>query len=101
MTRIQQTFLAQLSRLAALLDDTSPTIHTLLKELFFASATWQGGIAFEECKDFALRRLSWRVRDDLASQSSQDAAQQLLAAIVPRGMQVFRQLDTGGVRVRL
>ena len=52
-------------------------------------------IAFEECEDFAHNRLSWRVRDDLVSRSSQDEAQQLLAAIVPLGMQVFRQLDAG------
>lgn len=96
LSNSQTYFLFLLQRLADLLADhnrPAPMLYTILKEVRLASARWQGGEPFEDCYDFSLRRLVWRVEEAVASKSDLHSAVQILAYIVPLGMLLFRDID--------
>jgi len=100
MNRIttQQSFLTDLQLLATMLfdrehDGTSPTLRTLLNEIRGAAAMIRSGCSPSACQDFAMRRLSWRIRHDLKDDSTLDQVMRLLQAIIRRGIELLRPID--------
>jgi hypothetical protein len=93
MNTIQQQFLRKIEDISNLLRYPQPTTGLLIKGIWSASQHWSGGEPFEDSEDFAYGRFSWRVEDNLAPDVRLDRALQLLAASIPLGMFVFRDIE--------
>jgi hypothetical protein len=100
MTRPQQYFLFRLERLTRHLCDCvngiSPTIVAIISEIRLASLLWQAGLQFDDCRDFALRRLSPRVANALESPTDLGWPFDLFIHNVPLGMELFSEIEAPG-----
>ena len=100
MPRSQQYFLFRLDRIARHLCDCnngiSPTIIAIVSEIRLASLLWQAGLRFDDCRDFALRRLLSRVTNVLSSPADLGWPLDFFVRTIPVGMRVFREIEVPG-----
>jgi hypothetical protein len=82
-------------------EEETPTANTLLKEIQRGAAMIRGGYAPRTCEEFAMRRLTWRVRYDLKDGSALGEAMRLLEAIIPHGIELLRHIDWRSANSRL
>ncbi len=102
----EQLLLDDLAQLDALLyfreeSGCSATLHTLLTAIRLATAMIRGGFSAKHCHDFAMRRLTWRVQDDLKDNSTLDDALWLVRDAVTRGVELLRNTDWRHANSRL
>lgn len=76
----------------------SLTIFTLLKEIRTAAWMIRSNHHRGGCEDSALRRLEWRVKEDLADRSTFDKAMQLLQKVIPLGIALMLPIAFGAAR---
>ena len=105
-TLSEQLLLEDLSQLDTLLffreeSGCSATLHTLLNEIRRATAMIRGGFSPKHCHDFAMRRLTWRVEDDLKDGATLDDALWLVRDAFTRGVELFRDIDWRHANSRL